>query len=72
MYNANFLAFALAVTGALAQAPAQSTGSASSSGSPAPLGPKIPGSNTLYYCSDPSDYQMTLSDVSINPLPPQP
>ncbi|KAI7261956.1 hypothetical protein KC345_g9610 [Hortaea werneckii] len=72
MYNANLLALAFAATGALAQAPAQSTGSASSGASPAPLGPKVPGSNTLYYCSDPSDYHMTLSDVSINPLPPQP
>ncbi|GAB1731029.1 hypothetical protein NU195Hw_g8517t1 [Hortaea werneckii] len=72
MYNVNFLALAFAATGALAQAPAQSTGSASSSSSSAPLGPKVPGSNTLYYCSDPSDYHMTLSDVSINPLPPQP
>lgn len=73
MYHFQFLALAMAATGALAQAPPQGTGSSSSSsGGSAVLGPKIPGSNTLYYCEDPSSYLMTLNDVSINPLPPQP
>ena len=33
---------------------------------------KVPGSNTLYYCSDPSDYLLSFTGVSIAPLPPMP
>ncbi|KAK3117243.1 Phosphatidylglycerol/phosphatidylinositol transfer protein [Teratosphaeriaceae sp. CCFEE 6253] len=35
-------------------------------------GLKVPGSNTLMYCSDPSKYLMIFDDITVNPLPPVP
>ena len=72
MHTAQIIALAFALAGVQAAPQASYATAASSAAAALPTGNKIPGSNTLQYCEDPSSYLMTFSDISVNPLPPQP